>query len=96
MTIRPSETARLREHITLESQAAQHGLLGLAQGTARHRFITARMEQGAGRLLKLIAEGKHAEVQAIMETPEWGLAGGADQESADYTLSPLSRIDEQV
>jgi predicted HAD superfamily phosphohydrolase len=41
----------------------------------RHAFIEARMERGAERLLKLIAEGKLEEVQTIMETPTWGLEG---------------------
>src|SRR5690349_7417171 len=60
-----SDVTRLRERIETEDRAAQHGLTGLAQGAVCHRFITARMEQGAERLLKLIAENKHAEVQAI-------------------------------
>jgi hypothetical protein len=39
-----SEVARLREQITLEYEAAQRGLSGLAM-TASHQFITARMER---------------------------------------------------
>jgi hypothetical protein len=39
-----SEVARLREQIQAEYQAAQQGLSGLASGTARHNFITARTE----------------------------------------------------
>ena len=39
-----SEVARLREQITLEYEAAQRGLSGLAL-TASHQFITARMER---------------------------------------------------
>ena len=38
-----SEIARLRRQIELEYTAAQRGLQGLAI-TARHEFITARME----------------------------------------------------
>ena len=40
-----SEVARLLRDIQHEYEAAQQGLSGLAQGTARHQFITARMEQ---------------------------------------------------
>jgi hypothetical protein len=39
-----SEVARLREQIRLEHEAAQRGLYGIAQGTARHDFIAQRME----------------------------------------------------
>ena len=39
-----SEVARLLEQISAEYEAAQRGLSGLAYGTARHEFITARME----------------------------------------------------
>ena len=87
--------AHLIQSIEAEYQAAQQGLIGLAQGMAHHQFITARMEKGAERLLKLIAEGKHEEVQAMMETPVWGLAGLADEGSAGHTTMPLSQIDEQ-
>lgn len=40
-----SEVARLRQQIALEYEAAQRGLSGLAQGTAQHEWITARLEQ---------------------------------------------------
>ena len=39
-----SEVARLKRQIAAEYQAAQQGLTGLAHGTARHAFITARLE----------------------------------------------------
>ena len=39
-----SEVARLLHQIDLEYQATQRGLTGLAAGTAKHAFITARME----------------------------------------------------
>ncbi len=39
-----SEVARLREQITLEYEAAQRGLSGIAM-TASHQFITVRMER---------------------------------------------------
>jgi hypothetical protein len=40
-----SEIARLRERIAREYEAAQRALSGMAVGTAKHQFITARMEQ---------------------------------------------------
>ena len=39
-----SEVAQLRERIANEYMAAQWGLSGLAYGTAKHEFITKRME----------------------------------------------------
>ena len=50
-----SEVARLREQIQAEYQAAQQGLSGLASGTARHDFITARTEH-IGALHEKLAE----------------------------------------
>jgi hypothetical protein len=45
-----SEVARIRETIAASYMAAQWGLTGLAYGTPRHRFISARMERiEAGR-----------------------------------------------
>ena len=40
-----SEVARLLKEIELTYQAAENGLAGLAAGTARHEFITAKMEK---------------------------------------------------
>jgi hypothetical protein len=40
-----SEVARLRQRIAQEYEAATRGLTGLAYGTAKHEFITRRMEQ---------------------------------------------------
>ncbi len=39
-----SEVARLREQIEIQLVAMRRGLSGLSSGTARHTFITARME----------------------------------------------------
>lgn len=39
-----SEVARLMQQIALEHEAAQRGLTGTAYGTAKHAFITERME----------------------------------------------------
>ena len=40
-----SEIARLREQIAQEYEAAQWALSGTAYGTAKHQFITGRMER---------------------------------------------------
>ncbi len=40
-----SEVARLMRQIDEQAQAAQRGLSGLASGTARHAFITRKMEE---------------------------------------------------
>jgi len=39
-----SEVARLLSQISAEYEAAQHGMSGLSCGSAKHAFITARME----------------------------------------------------
>ncbi|MBV9707216.1 MAG: hypothetical protein JO125_07385 [Chloroflexi bacterium] len=48
-----SEVARLLQQITLEYEAAQRGLSGLAYGTAQHKFIEARTERIAQYSLTL-------------------------------------------
>jgi|SRR4051812_30873414 hypothetical protein len=40
-----SEVARLRQLIAAEYEAAVRGMTGLAQGTAKHAFIDARMNR---------------------------------------------------
>jgi hypothetical protein len=40
-----SEIAQIRETIAKEYMAAKWGLTGLAQGTTKHAFISARMER---------------------------------------------------
>ncbi len=67
-----SEIAGFRHQQALQEQAAQQGLNGFA-ALASHETITARMDRGAERLLKLLQEGKHKEVAILMETPTWGL-----------------------
>jgi len=44
---RQSEVARVLGQIQEEYEAGVRGLSGLAQGTSRHSFITARMENMA-------------------------------------------------
>jgi hypothetical protein len=52
-----SEVARLLSQISAEYEAAQRGLTGLAYGTSKHEFITAKMER-MGQL--------HAELQSLV------------------------------
>lgn len=40
-----SEIARLRQRIAEEYEAATRGLTGFAPGSAKHQFITKRMER---------------------------------------------------
>lgn len=40
-----SEVARLRQQIEVQLVAMRRGLSGLSSGSARHAFITARMER---------------------------------------------------
>ena len=66
-----SEVARIKRQIELEYEVAQRGLYGLAHGTAKHQFITAKMEQiGAHHetLKKLVGEQEAAKL--LVETLE--------------------------
>jgi hypothetical protein len=65
-----SEVARFRERQELEYQAARLGLEGPAM-VASHEMITARMEVGAQRILKLFQEGRQEEAVALMSSEEW-------------------------
>lgn len=49
-----SEVANLRQQIDLEYQAMQNAMTGFAEGTARHAFITARLN-GVGRHRQALA-----------------------------------------
>jgi hypothetical protein len=65
-----SEVATFREQQTLREQSAQQGLNGLAT-VAKHENITARMEQGADRILALFQAGRKAEAEALMSKTGW-------------------------
>lgn len=56
-----SEVARLRESIRLSYEAAQRALYDPALGTAKHEFITKRMEN---------MQQAHAELQTIIGEEE--------------------------
>ena len=45
MNEQKSEVARLLQQISLEYEATTRGLTGLSAGSAKHSFITARLEQ---------------------------------------------------
>ncbi len=62
-----SEIARLRLRIAEEYEAAMRGLTGLAYGTAKHAFITRRMEQMGAyqeKLQQLVGEQEAARMLA--------------------------------
>jgi hypothetical protein len=71
MSENKSEVARVLEQIELEFQAAQRGLYGLAFGTAKHEFITNKMEQ-MGRLHEKLQTmvGEEQAVKLLAETLE--------------------------
>jgi hypothetical protein len=66
-----SEVARLMRQIELEYEAAQHGLYGFAAGMAKHKFITARMEN-IGRYHEKMIElvGEKEAVKALAQALE--------------------------
>jgi hypothetical protein len=71
MSENKSEVACVLEQIELEFQAAQRGLYGLAFGTAKHEFITNKMEQ-MGRLHEKLQTivGEEEAVKLLAETLE--------------------------
>jgi hypothetical protein len=66
-----SEVALLMQRITREYEAAQMGMSGMAQGTAQHAFINARMEN-MSRLQKDLARlvGPEEAIKLVAETWE--------------------------
>ena len=70
MTTNTSEVARLREHLALEEQASRLGLYGPAI-VANHASTTARMQQGAERIVGLLRQGKCEEADAILNSEYW-------------------------
>jgi hypothetical protein len=67
-----SDIARFRDQQALEEESARLALTGYAI-TARHDFITARMQRGAERILQLVEQGKHEEAQALMNSDNWSV-----------------------
>lgn len=66
-----SEVARLREHIRLTYEAAQRALNDPVFGSAKHEFITKRMEgiQQAHIALQTLV-GEDAAIKLVAETLE--------------------------
>ena len=66
-----SEVARLRQCMLLEYEAAQRGLTGIAQGTARHAFITKRLENMSAyhQVIKQLI-GEQGAVELLVEVFE--------------------------
>ncbi len=71
MTTTKSEVAHFRERQAQEEQASRWGLYGPAV-VANHNSITARLQQGAERITRLMQEGKTQEAAQLMEQPDWG------------------------
>ncbi len=66
-----SEVAQLLHAIEREYEAARAGLSGLASGTARHAFITGKMERidGYHRVLAGLL-GEQEAIKRVVETIE--------------------------
>ena len=65
-----SEVTQLRQQIAAEYMAAQWGLSGLAQGTARHQVIALRMERmeaGHQALRNIVGETAMALIAETLE-----------------------------
>ena len=77
-----SEVANFRQQQALRDDAAQRGLSGYAI-TATHESITARMQRGAERILRLFEAGKHEEALAMLNTDDWCL------EEQEITSEPV-------
>src|SRR5712691_6070865 len=77
-----SEVACQLEQIKQEHEAAQRGLSGLAQGTTRHAFISAkmqRMRQIHEELQRLV--GTEQAIRLVAETLQAHTGGGDTQET---------------
>ncbi len=86
-----STISQFRQEQQALEDAALLGLQGFASGFSRHAFIEARMERAAGRILQLLADGKHEEAEALMETRTLGdpdLERLEEEESCHITTSP--------
>lgn len=71
-----SEVAQLMRRIALEYEAAERGLFGFAEGSSKHQFITARLENiGAchEQLAQLVGDKQAA--QLVCEAMENGVEG---------------------
>ena len=68
-----SEVAQLLQRISLEYEAAARGLTGLSAGSAKHSFITARLERiGAYHEQLASMIGEVQATQLVIELAERG------------------------
>lgn len=71
MNKQKSEVAQLLQQISLEYEAATLGLTGLSAGSAKHSFITARLEQiGAYHEQLVSLVGEVQATQLVIELAE--------------------------
>jgi hypothetical protein len=62
-----SEVAQLKKQMVAEYEAGKRGLKGLSQGTARHQFITQKMENMQychRRLIALVGQEQASHIMA--------------------------------
>ncbi len=83
-----SEVTLFRAQQALHEDAARLGLSGLAI-TSRHELINARATRGAERILQLIEQGKYAEAQALMNTPNWGVEEEGKEDMSHFDTASL-------
>jgi uncharacterized Ntn-hydrolase superfamily protein len=60
-----SEVAQIKEQMVAEYEAGKRGLEGLAQGTARHQFITQKVENMTychRRLIALVGQEQASQI----------------------------------
>jgi hypothetical protein len=77
-----SEVARILVQIQAEYEASYSGLHGLAQGSSRHAFITARMES-MGRL--------HEELAALVGERSIGMVALTLENVDGHSHTPLAK-----
>lgn len=90
-----SDVARLLQRFDLEYQAAQLGLSGLAQGTAQHGFITARlenMENARQELEKLVGTEEATELVVERMSKQEGKDQGSDQQAMEEDLLTVQEV----
>lgn len=78
-----SEVARLMQQISAANEAAYQELYGLAQGTAQHAFITARMERMSvchEQLVELV--GEHEAALLLCRALDGDVAAGMHERTA--------------
>ena len=87
-----SEVAWRLELIKHQYEAAQRGLSGFAQGSSRHRFISARM-QSIGRIHQELQRlvGPEQAIRLVAETLQEHTGSGNNQETGLPTTDEKGR-----